>query len=239
MSHELRTPLNAIIGFAQVLHEGIGVEKPSERQRDYMKDIDQAGRHLLGIISEILDIAKIESGSFELDIEEYELAEILSDCTRLVAERFTGKKQRLVIDLEPGLPNVRIDGRRVKQVLLNLLSNAHKFTPESGRVDLIARRTPAGGADIVVRDTGIGMSPEGLMLAMRPFGQVQSAYSRSHDGTGLGLPIAKGLVELHGGKLEMTSQPGVGTSVRVRLPPDCIAPHAATGLEPASPRKTN
>jgi len=229
MSHELRTPLNAIIGFAQVLRDGIGLDAPGEKERQYAQNIHEAGRHLLGIISEILDIAKIENGSFELDLDEHYLEQIISECINLVGDRLKKKGQILAVDVEQGLGPVFIDKRRIKQVLLNLLSNAHKFTPEAGRIGISVRTNRANGIDLTVRDTGIGMTPQDIMRALQPFGQVQSAYARDHDGTGLGLPLAKGLVELHGGRLDVTSRAGIGTSVRFTLPPERVgAPQSPT-----------
>ena len=202
MSHELRTPLNAIIGFSE-----------------FIQHIAGAGRHLLNIISDILDISKIESGTFTLSTEIYSLRELIDACTVLIEPRTREKKQILEIKADSDLPQVPIDVRRIKQVLINLLSNAHKFTPEGGRIVLVATRAPDGGATVAVADSGIGMNEKQLAYAMTPFGQVQSSYARGHEGTGLGLPIAAALARLHGGEFHVHSEPGKGTTVFFTLPP--------------------
>jgi len=219
MSHELRTPLNAIIGFSEFIQHIAASGQPSEKTAEYASHIAGAGRHLLNIISDILDISKIESGTFALTKEQYDLRELIDACVVLIEPRIREKKQVLEVKADPILPLVPIDVRRIKQVLINLLSNAHKFTAEGGRVVLVATRTPDGGATIAVADTGIGMTKEQIAYAMTPFGQVQASYARGHEGTGLGLPIAAALTKLHGGEFRIHSEPGKGTTVFFTLPP--------------------
>jgi len=219
MSHELRTPLNAIIGFSEFIQHIAATGKPSEKTAEYAEHIAGAGRHLLNIISDILDISKIESGTFTLSTEIYSLRELIDACTVLIEPRTREKKQILEIKADSDLPQVPIDVRRIKQVLINLLSNAHKFTPEGGRIVLVATRAPDGGATVAVADSGIGMNEKQLAYAMTPFGQVQSSYARGHEGTGLGLPIAAALARLHGGEFHVHSEPGKGTTVFFTLPP--------------------
>jgi two-component system cell cycle sensor histidine kinase PleC len=217
MSHELRTPLNAIIGFAEIMRDTVGRAKP-EKQREYSEHILSAGQHLLSLVSDILDMAKIESGSVELDIQTYEIDELIDSCVVMLEPRIASKKQRIGVQIEKGLARLRCDGRRMKQVLLNLLSNAHKFTPEGGMLGVEAANARAGGIAIRVVDSGIGMSPDELLDAMQPFRQVSSALSRTHEGTGLGLPIAKRLVELHGATFRVESKKNVGTCVSLEFP---------------------
>ena len=225
MSHELRTPLNAIIGFSEFIQHIAASGKPSEKTGEYAEHIAGAGRHLLNIISDILDISKIESGTFTLATEMHDLRDLIDACTVLIEPRIREKKQVLDIKADPVLPSVPVDVRRIKQVLINLLSNAHKFTGEGGRIVLVATRTPDNGATIAVADTGIGMSKEQIDHAMTPFGQVQSSYARGHEGTGLGLPIAAALTKLHGGEFQIYSEPGKGTTVFFTLPPaKAVAP---------------
>lgn len=219
MSHELRTPLNAIIGFSEFIQHIAASGKPSDKTEEYASHIAGAGRHLLNIISDILDIAKIESGTFTLATEMHDLRELIDACTVLIEPRIREKKQVLEIKADSVLPSVPIDVRRIKQVLINLLSNAHKFTGEGGRIVLVATHTPDGGATVAVADTGVGMTKAQIEHAMTPFGQVQASYARGHEGTGLGLPIAAALTKLHGGEFQIYSEPGKGTTVFFTLPP--------------------
>ncbi|MFZ3033888.1 MAG: HAMP domain-containing sensor histidine kinase [Parvibaculum sp.] len=223
MSHELRTPLNAIIGFSDLLVHYAAEGRDMSKGVEYAEHIAGAGRHLLNIISDILDISKIESGTFELNKEEYGLRELIDQSLILVRDRARAKKQALEFRAAADLPVMVVDGQRIKQVLINLLSNAHKFTPEGGRIFVVAQAIPGGGASIAIADTGIGMSEAQIEVALAPFGQVQSAYSRAHEGTGLGLPIAAALVRQHGGEFHISSKPDGGTTIVVTLPPDLDA----------------
>jgi signal transduction histidine kinase len=216
MSHELRTPLNAVIGFSQIIEQGMFGPQPA-RYREYATLIRRSGEHLLTIISDILDIAKLQSGKTELRLETVALAPIVDEAVRLVAPRAEVAQLTLVQDLAPGLPSVRVDLTRIRQVLLNLLSNAIKFTPAGGTVTVTARAWE-GAIEIAVRDTGIGMDAADIPKALEPFGQISNAMTRAHEGTGLGLPLSKSLVELHGGQFSLVSAPGQGTTVMITLP---------------------
>ncbi|MDE3114386.1 MAG: HAMP domain-containing histidine kinase [Pseudomonadota bacterium] len=217
MSHELRTPLNAIIGFSELIrYLGGNAEKACE----YSGLIEQAGRHLLEIISDILDISKIESGHFELDLEQASVPDLVGACVSLVEARIVGKNQVLQLRLAPELPEIRADVTRLKQVIINLLSNAHKFTPEGGRIVLAATASANNTVTIAIQDTGIGMSGEQIAVALTPFGQIRSGHTRAHEGTGLGLPIAKALIEQHRGRFYINSVENGGTTIAFTLPHD-------------------
>jgi two-component system cell cycle sensor histidine kinase PleC len=218
MSHELRTPLNAIIGFSDLIGHPLTGEPMGSKTAEYAAMVNRAGRHLLAIVSDILDISKIESGTFTLDLQPHPLRDLIGTSAKLVEPRIKEKNQTLTVKLSPLLSTINADGLRMKQMLTNLLSNAHKFTPEGGQITVIA----VPGADesivITVQDTGIGMTPEQIAIALKPFGQVQSSYSRNHEGAGLGLPIAKALVEQHKGAFHIASQLGTGTAVILTFP---------------------
>jgi signal transduction histidine kinase len=219
MSHELRTPLNAIIGFSEALL--IDLWGPlNDRQRDYVTDIWSSGAHLLAIINDILDLSKIESGREEIDDEEVDLGEILAECLRLLAPSI--ERQHLAVEsgITAGLPLLRGDRRRLKQIFLNITGNAVKFTGEGGTVAICAGLDAAGWLECAVTDTGIGIAAEHQGHVFEPFFQVESPLARTFKGTGLGLALAKGLVELHGGGLAIASREEVGTTVTVRLPPE-------------------
>jgi two-component system, cell cycle sensor histidine kinase PleC len=226
MSHELRTPLNAIIGFSEVIRDAL-VGPVAARYKDYARDIHSSGRHLLGLINDVLDLSKIELGRLELHEEPVVLAKLVSDCERFVAERVRASSLELAIDLPSDLPMLRADELRLKQVVLNLLSNAVKFTPVGGRITLRAATTPESGIVLAVADTGIGMKAEEIPIALEPFRQIDSALNRRYEGTGLGLPLARTLVELHGGTLAISSAPGQGTTVTVTLPAERVIRKAA------------
>ncbi|HEX2760150.1 MAG TPA: ATP-binding protein [Rhizomicrobium sp.] len=216
MSHELRTPLNAIIGFSDIIaKETFGPGLP--RYREYAHDIGGAGRHLLSLINDILDISKAEAGKLDLRFEPVDLGELIRECARLMHERAAQQGLRLSLSIGP-LPMLLIDRLRIKQVLLNLLSNAVKFTPQGGSVSIEADRDGAGRIIVCVRDTGIGIAQEAVPLAFEPFRQIDSTLSRKYEGTGLGLALVKNLVELHGGEVRIESTPGKGTAVFVTFP---------------------
>ena len=218
MSHELRTPLNAVIGFSElILSEMLG-PLGNDRYREYIHDIRQSGTHLLGLINDILDLSKIEAGKVELEEETFDPAEAIAATLRIIRERAQQRHIALAAPrIEPST-KLRADERKVKQILLNLLSNAVKFTPEGGSVT-VSGEWRSDGLVIAVSDTGIGIAPEDVPLALEPFRQISSAHNRSYEGTGLGLPLTKRLVELHGGTLEIDSAVGRGTTVRVQFPP--------------------
>ena len=219
MSHELRTPLNAIIGFSDLIRNPAGPDA-LEKGREYASHISLAGRRLLEVVSDILDISKIESGASVLSPQPCNLSEIVESAVAAMRDRIQAKNQTLDLREERGLPILTLDTKRIRQILVNLLSNANKFTPERGRILVMLRRNADGGATIAVADTGIGMSEEQLATAMKPFGQVQSTYNRAQEGAGLGLPIALGLARQHGGSLVINSESGAGTTVILTLPPE-------------------
>ncbi len=217
MSHELRTPLNAIIGFSQVMADQHMGPLGSQRYVGYARDICTSAQHLLGIIGDILDVSKLEAGKVELDEEETEIAAVVRDVMQLVGERARSLEVAIDIDLPASLPRLRADSLKLKQVLLNLVTNAVKFSHPGSRV-VVSSRFDDDGFHVLVEDQGIGMDQAEVETAVTRFGQVASPWSRRHPGTGLGLPLAIGLVELHGGRLRIQSQKGVGTTVTFSLP---------------------
>jgi signal transduction histidine kinase len=218
MSHELRTPLNAIIGFSDAMKMQL-LGPIDERYRDYSNDISTSGNHLLKIINELLDLAKIEAGRDELSLAPCDTEILLNDCQRLVQGRADEAGLRLKVERAADAPQVLyVDALKAKQILLNLLANAIKFTPSGGSVTLSAHAAEPGWAAIRIADTGIGMTAEEIEIALEPFRQVDNSYTRKYQGTGLGLPLAKILTERHGGHLHIESTPQKGTIVTVRLP---------------------
>ncbi len=218
MSHELRTPLNAILGFADVMRQEMFGEVGSPRYRQYLDDIHSAGKYLLGVISDVLDTARIQSGDMRLGDEPVDIGPIIRDCLGMVSEKARLGGVAVGAEYAADLPRFRADPVRLKQILTNLLTNAVKFTPSGGRVAVRADVDSDGRLAISVKDTGIGMSRDEIEVALTPFGQIANPMTRTHDGTGLGLPLAKTLAELHGGELGIASVPGAGTAVTVTLP---------------------
>jgi signal transduction histidine kinase len=218
-SHELRTPLNAIIGFSEVIRNETFGPIDNPRYLEYLKDIYDSGCHLLRIINDILDLSKIEAGKATLDREErVELVPAIETAMRMVQPQANAERITLSLDLDTTLPAVSGSARMLQQVFINLLANAVKFTPTDGKVTV---RAAARGADeiaVAISDTGIGMSDEDIEVALTAFGQVDSKMARRYDGTGLGLPLAKAIVELHRGRLEIDSHPGRGTTILLLLP---------------------
>jgi two-component system cell cycle sensor histidine kinase PleC len=218
MSHELRTPLNAIIGFSDLIQsQSLGPLQPA-KYREYAEDIHVSGQNLLGVINDILDMAKIEDGKMVLFEEPIDLHEQIAVAMRSIAERARQGQVALDREIAAGLPPLLADHRSIRHILLNLLTNAIKFTPGGGRVAVRAERAGDGGLELAVADTGIGMSPEHVEIALTPFGQVANEYTRRHDGTGLGLPLVKSLAELHGANVRIESALGQGTTVSVAFP---------------------
>jgi PAS domain S-box-containing protein len=217
MSHELRTPLNAIIGFAQSLTLGIGGQL-SPKQSEYVGDIHRSGLHLLELISDVLDLSKVDAGALSLREETVRVSDKVENCYKLIKGRAEESGVRLVFPrgVDKSM-TLRADHVRLRQILVNLLSNAVKFTPRGGEVRLSVSQT-GSHTEFVVADTGIGMRQEDIPKALEPFRQLEGGLSRRHEGVGLGLPLTKRLVELHGGVLEIASEPGVGTRAAVRLP---------------------
>ena len=219
MSHELRTPLNAIIGFSEIMQSEMFGSLGNVKYKDYAADINQSGRHLHAVINDILDLAKIEAGKLDLHEETVDLTATIEGSMKVVKGRADHRHIAMSIQIAENLPHLYADERKVKQILINLLSNAIKFTPDGGRVTLSAGRDRYQGLQIAVADDGIGMASEDIPKVFKAFGQVDSALGRGFEGTGLGLPLTKSLIELHGGSLSLESAPGVGTTVTVRFPP--------------------
>jgi two-component system cell cycle sensor histidine kinase PleC len=224
MSHELRTPLNAIIGFSEIMESGMFGPLGADKYREYCGDIRGSGQYLLDVINDILDMSKIEAGRIRLDFEDLALDPLLSEAMRVVAARAHEKQLKLVARISPKL-HLRADRRALKQIALNLLSNAVKFTPEGGSITVRGRATDHCIV-LAIADTGIGIGKDALARLGRPFEQVESQLTKSHQGSGLGLAISKSLVELHGGRMGIRSTLGKGTLVAVRLPlePHCPLP---------------
>lgn len=215
-SHELRTPLNAILGFSEIMERELFGPLGSPRYREYMRDIRDSGYHLLALINDLLDLAKIEAGRLDLQLEPVDMSALAQNCARLMQARAAEAGVALQVRAEPGIL-VMADKLKIKQIALNLLSNAVKFTPKGGQVELSVVEAD-GTVILAVRDTGLGMSAEEVRIALEPFGQLDSRISEEREGTGLGLPLAKGLAELHGGSLTIDSLKGAGTTVTVRIP---------------------
>ena len=218
MSHELRTPLNAIIGFSEIINGQLFGVIGNERYLDYSGDILRSGRHLLDVINSVLDLAKSESGRMQLDMRPADMGEVLRDCIPMVREQIAAAGLSFQVSGLDQLLPLSGDPAKLRQIFLNLLSNAMKFTPAGGKVWLEARLTGEGVA-VTVGDSGIGMSPEDIDVAMQPFGQVDNRLERRYEGTGLGLPLTRAFVELHGGAMHFDSARDQGTRVTVTFPP--------------------
>lgn len=216
MSHELRTPLNAILGFSEIISSEIMGAVPP-RYVDYARDIHNSGRHLLALINDVLDVSKLEAGKFELCESEFDLKTVVSACLALVAVQARAEGIHIVENCGRS-PTLRADERLVRQVLLNVLSNAVKFTPSEGSITVSVAPQANGDLQIAIADTGIGMTRDETAVALSAFGQVDSKISRQHKGTGLGLPIAKSMMQLHGGELLVQSSPSHGTTVILVFP---------------------
>jgi PAS domain S-box-containing protein len=231
MSHELRTPLNAIIGFAEMMK--LGILGDPDRYRSYASDIHESGMHLLDIIDDILDMARIEAGKIELQEKGLRLQQTADQVVKMMNEQVAQAGLSLVCEIEPDLPVVRADERIVRQILLNLLSNSSKFTPAGGTITLGIRREVSGGVEIWVSDTGIGIAPADIPKLMKPFTQLGDASKGGRRGTGLGLTLVRSLVELHGGSVTIQSVLDRGTTVTVLLPAARVA-----SLQPTASAET-
>jgi two-component system cell cycle sensor histidine kinase PleC len=216
MSHELRTPLNAVIGFSEMIRSELFGSLGDARYREYAGLIHGAGSHLLDLISDILDMSKIEAGKLELNLERVDTALVVRECTELLAERAEAGGVTVLANLGKAPVFFEADRRAVKQILLNLLSNAIKFTPERGRV-LISARSAGDACCLTVEDTGIGIAADELARIGTPFVQLSNNPGR-HPGTGLGLALVRALAEMHGGTFRIVSEEGIGTTVTVTLP---------------------
>jgi two-component system, cell cycle sensor histidine kinase PleC len=214
LSHEFRTPLNAIIGFSDLMAKEV-VAPLDPRYKDYAGDILSSGNHMLALINDLLDLAKIETGEMHPSPIELDVEHSIAGAVRLMRDSAVKAGLAMNVDIESGIPNVVADERHVRQMLLNLLSNAIKFTP-AGSVTVYARRFEAG-VEIGVADTGIGMTPADIAISLKPFGQVANQFTRTHEGTGLGLPLVKALAGLNGSQLHIHSVPSVGTCISIRL----------------------
>jgi PAS domain S-box-containing protein len=222
ISHELRTPLNAIIGFTEMMAQEIFGPLGAAQYKGYSGDVLKAARHLLGIITDMLDVTRLDAGALALDIVAVAPGEVVTEAGRMVALPASTKHVQLRHYVEPGLPRLKADPRRLRQALINLIANAVKFTPEGGTVSFGACRAE-DGIELYVEDSGIGMSPADLATALMVFGRVREGYAKSQDGTGIGLPLAKALIERHGGRFLIDSKPGAGTKIRALFPPACLA----------------
>jgi signal transduction histidine kinase len=220
MSHELRTPLNAIIGFSEMMLREVLGSLGNEQYRAYVGDIHASGAHLLQIINDILDLSKAESGKIDLAEDVFDLRDIMRAVSQLTVARVEKGELTQEIDLADNLPPIRGDERKTKQVLLNLITNSIKFTPAGGRITVTGRFDSEDGVAVTVSDTGIGIPEGDLERVLKPFEQVDSSLSRQHQGTGLGLPLVKAIMEMHGGSLRLKSKFGSGTAVTVVFPPD-------------------
>ena len=219
MSHELRTPLNAIIGFSEMMmHEVLG-SLENEQYRVYVRDIHESGTHLLQIINDILDLSKAEAGKIDLFEDVFDLRDTIQSVRHLIRTRVGEAGLSESVELPASFPLLRADERKTKQVLLNLVINAIKFTPPGGRIAITGDFDPQTGVTVTVSDTGIGIAAKDLARVLQPFEQVDSTFSRAQQGTGLGLPLVKAIMELHSGNMELRSEVGVGTRVSVTFPP--------------------
>ncbi len=230
VTHELRTPLNAVIGLSELMTEATFGPLGHPKYTEYAKDITESGRHLLELIEDILDLSRIEVGKLKLYEEKVDVVKVVRACMMILRPRAEAGRIEIQTLLPEDVPSLMADAGKLKQILLNILSNAIKFTPAGGAVTLEAYVEKDGGFVFMVRDTGIGIACEHLSTAMAPFGQVDSSLSRKYQGTGLGLPLTKALVELHGGRIELASVVDVGTEVTIRLPKSrIVAPRGDAG----------
>ncbi|MDH5187545.1 MAG: PAS domain S-box protein [Rhodospirillaceae bacterium] len=217
MSHELRTPLNAIIGFSDVMISEI-FGKLDKRYAEYVENISDSGKHLLGVINDILDVSRIETGNMEIEPERVKVADLINIAVRLINDRARTGGLKIIKQLDRKIPDVNVDSQRMKQAVINILSNAVKFTPEGGKITISTAQTANGSVQIIIADTGIGMKKEDIKTALLPFGQVDSRLARKYEGTGLGLPLTKSFIEMHAGKLAISSKPEAGTRVTITIP---------------------
>ncbi|RMF16247.1 MAG: CBS domain-containing protein [Alphaproteobacteria bacterium] len=218
MSHELRTPLNAIIGFTDFIRsETLGPIRPAE-YAEYVEDVNTSGKHLLNVINAILDMSKIEANRLELNEEEIDPADLCHSACRMLRETAKRRGVEILLEVPDDLPDLLADPQFVRQILLNLLSNALKFSETGQTVRLAAELKADGGLVFTVSDEGIGIAEEDIERVLEPFGQAENSLTRSREGTGLGLPLCQALTEAHGGRLELESELGKGTTVRIHMP---------------------
>jgi signal transduction histidine kinase len=222
MSHELRTPLHAVIGFSELISHHVTPMPASQEIAGYANDIMKSGRHLLALINSILDLSKVESGTARLAEDDVPLDEVVQDSLTTISQLALAANVAIDTSLPVDMPIVRGDATKLRQIFINLLSNAVKFTPQGGSVTVLGRNEQDRGFAVIVADTGIGMTEAEVAIALEPFGQVENSLARSFEGTGLGLPLARRMTELHDGRLTVRSVKGVGTTVEVYLPPSRI-----------------
>lgn len=222
MSHELRTPLNAIIGFSDVMITGL-FGKLDDRYNEYIKNIGDSGKHLLAVINDILDVSRIETGNLHIEREYIKVSDLVDLSVRLISDRARSGNLKINKKIDANLPNIEVDAQRMKQAVINILSNAVKFTPEGGNISIAAKMGKVGNILISISDTGIGMKAEDIETALTPFGQVDSRLARKYEGTGLGLPLTKSFIEMHSGTLDIKSKPEAGTTVTISLPAECVS----------------
>ncbi len=237
MSHELRTPLNAILGFSEVMKAELFGKHEVAAYKEYSTDIHASGHHLLTLINEILDLSRVEAGRYELKEEFVSLPNIVEECRHLLSMRARNRGIMIVENLESDLPRIWADERAIRQVTLNLLSNAIKFTPQHGAIVIKVGWTSAGGQYLSIRDTGPGIPEEEIAMVLSSFGRGSLAQKNAEEGTGLGLPIVKGLVELHGGEFRLLSKVREGTEVIVIVPPERVM-NVLAPLDPDSPAES-
>ena len=218
MSHELRTPLNAIIGFSEIIATKVEAVAKDGKVHEYAGVINESGKHLLSVINDILDISRIEAGSLDLREDWADMRALVEMPAQMCRPRIDENGLTLVLDMPADLPALFCDARLVKQIMINLISNASKFTPKGGKIEVTVRQEPDGSLRMSVADTGIGIAPEHFADALAPFRQVDNELGKQYNGTGLGLPLSKGFAELHGGSLELASKVGEGTTVTIRFP---------------------
>jgi signal transduction histidine kinase len=229
MSHELRTPLNAIIGFAEMMQREVRGPIGNEPYRNYVINIHDSATHLLRIINDILDLSKADAGKLDLTEDVFDVRDTLRSVRNIVSGRLGDVELSVADALSANLPLLRADERKIKQALLNLVVNAVKFTPPGGGVAITGSFDPAAGVTLTIRDTGVGIAPSDLERVMLPFVQAEPTFTRSYAGTGLGLPLVKAFMELHGGRLVLRSEVGVGTEASIILPPDRAVIGASCG----------
>jgi signal transduction histidine kinase len=235
MSHELRTPLNAILGFSGIVQNESFGPIGNPKYREYITDIHESGRHLLALVDDLLDFSRIEARRHKLYEEQIDVPKVIRSCLTLVKERAQEGGVKIVSEVPEELPALFADKRNIKQILTNLLSNALKFTSSGGGVTIRAWVHATDGYVFQVADTGIGIALEDIPKALSPFEQIDGSLNRKYEGAGLGLPLTKSLVELHGGSLDLQSQVGVGTTVTVRFPAErIVAPELDAAHSPAA-----
>ena len=236
MSHELRTPLNAILGFSEVMKNEVFGAHASASYKEYASDIHGSGQHLLTLINEILDLSRIEAGRYELNEEAVALPYLVEDCRHMLTLRAKAKNQAIREFVDPSLPRLWADERALRQIVLNILSNAVKFTPPGGEITIKVGWTSSGGQYLSVKDTGPGIPEDEIPIVMSSFGRGSVAIKTAEQGSGLGLPIVKGLVDLHGGGFQLKSKPREGTEVIVTFPATRVMDALAAVQQSKEPR---